>query len=299
MDRLMEMSVFQSVADRKSFAAAARHLGLSPPTVTRAVSALEDRIGTRLFTRTTRFVHLTEAGTQYLDDVARIFALIEEAERIAAGAHAVARGRLAITAPVLFGQLFVMPIVTDFLKTNPQVTANVLLVDRLVNVAEEGFDVAIRIGDLPDSSMVAVRVGKVRRVVVAAPGYLAHEGTPAHPRELMHRSIVMTTSASSSTEWRFREQNRALAVKVEPSLNVNLNQAAITAAVRGWGLTQVLSYQVAAEVADGRLQVVLSEYELPALPVHVVYPEARKASAKVRSVVSFLTDRLRREPAIL
>jgi DNA-binding transcriptional LysR family regulator len=267
--------------------------------VTRAVSALEDRIGTRLFTRTTRFVHLTEAGTQYLDDVARIFALIEEAERIAAGAHAVARGRLAITAPVLFGQLFVMPIVTDFLKTNPQVTANVLLVDRLVNVAEEGFDVAIRIGDLPDSSMVAVRVGKVRRVVVAAPGYLAHEGTPAHPRELMHRSIVMTTSASSSTEWRFREQNRALAVKVEPSLNVNLNQAAITAAVRGWGLTQVLSYQVAAEVADGRLQVVLSEYELPALPVHVVYPEARKASAKVRSVVSFLTDRLRREPAIL
>ena len=298
MDRLMEMSVFQSVADRKSFAAAARHLGLSPPTVTRAVSALEERIGTRLFTRTTRFVHLTEAGTQYLDDVSRIFALIEESERIAAGAHAVPRGRLAITAPVVFGQLFVMSIVTDFLKANPQVTANVLLVDRLVNVAEEGFDVAIRIGDLPDSSMVAVRVGHVRRVIVAAPSYLAREGVPAHPRELALRPIVMTSSASSSTEWRFREHNRALAVKVEPSLNVNLNQAAITAAVRGWGLTQVLSYQVAAEVTEGRLQVVLSEFEVPPLPVHVVYPEARKASAKVRSVVSFLADRLRKESAL-
>lgn len=298
MDRLMEMSVFQSVADQKSFAAAARQLGLSPPTVTRAVSALEERIGTRLFTRTTRFVHLTEAGTQYIADVKRIFALIEEAENIAAGAHAVPRGRLAITAPVLFGQLFVMPLVTDFLKTNPEVTANVLLVDRLVNVSEEGFDVAVRIGELPDSSMVAVRVGQVRRVVVAAPGYLAREGTPAHPRELAERSIVMTTSASSSAEWRFREQNRALAVKVEPSLNVNLNQAAITAAVRGWGLTQVLSYQVAAEVTDGRLQIVLSEYELPPLPVHVVYPEARKASAKVRTVVAFLAERIRKEPAL-
>jgi DNA-binding transcriptional LysR family regulator len=143
MDRLMEMSVFQSVADRKSFAAAARHLGLSPPTITRAVSALEVRIGTRLFTRTTRFVHLTEAGVRYLDDVKRIFALIEESENEAAGTHTVPRGRLAITAPVLFGQMFVMPIVMDFLKANPQITANVLLVDRLVNVAEEGQDIAI------------------------------------------------------------------------------------------------------------------------------------------------------------
>jgi DNA-binding transcriptional LysR family regulator len=298
MDRLMEMSVFQSVADRKSFAAAARHLGLSPPTITRAVSALEVRIGTRLFTRTTRFVHLTEAGVRYLDDVKRIFALIEESENEAAGTHTVPRGRLAITAPVLFGQMFVMPIVMDFLKANPQITANVLLVDRLVNVAEEGQDIAIRIGELPDSSMVAVRVGQVRRVVVAAPGYLAQEGKPAHPRDLTRRSIVMTTSASSSTEWRFLDNGRPLAVKVEPSLYVNLNQAAITAAVRGWGLTQVLSYQAAAEVADGRLQVILSEYELPPLPVHVVYPEARKASAKVRVVVNFLAERLRKEPVL-
>lgn len=299
MDRLMEMSVFQAVADRKNFAAAARHLGLSPPTITRAVSALEGRVGTRLFTRTTRFVHLTEAGTHYLENVKRIFALIEEAENEAAGAHAIPRGRLAITAPVLFGQMLVMPIVTDFLKANVLVSANVLLVDRLVNVAEEGFDVAVRIGDLPDSSMVAIRVGQVRRVIVATPGYLAQEGMPTHPRELAQRSIVMTSSASSSTEWRFREHNRALAVKVEPTLSVNLNQAAIAAAVRGWGFTQVLSYQVAAEVADGRLQVVLSDFELPPLPVHVVYPEARKASAKVRSLVSFLADRLRKERAII
>lgn len=299
MDRLMEMSVFQAVADRKNFAAAARHLGLSPPTITRAVSALEERVGTRLFTRTTRFVHLTEAGTLYLENVKRIFALIDEAETEAAGAHAIPRGRLAITAPVLFGQLLVMPAVTDFLKANPLVSANVLLVDRLVNVAEEGFDVAVRIGDLPDSSMVAIRVGQVRRVVAAAPGYLAQEGIPSHPRELAQRSIVMTSSASSSTEWRFREHNRALSVKVEPSLNVNLNQAAIAAAVRGWGFTQVLSYQVAAEVADGRLQVVLSDFELPPMPVHVVYPEARKASAKVRGLVTFLADRLRKERAII
>lgn len=298
MDRLMEMSVFQSVADRKSFAAAARHLGLSPPTITRAVSALEVRIGTRLFTRTTRFVRLTEAGARYLDDVKRIFALIDEAENEAAGTHTVPRGRLAITAPVLFGQLFVMPLVMDFLKTSPQITASVLLVDRLVNVAEEGFDVAIRIGDLPDSSMVALRVGQVRRVVVAAPGYLAQEGRPVHPRDLTHRSIVMTTSASSSNEWRFLDKALPLAVKVEPSLYVNLNQAAITAAVRGWGLTQILAYQAATEIADGRLQVVLSEYELPPLPIHVVYPEARKASGKVRVAVHFLAERLRNEPAL-
>ena len=296
MDRLMEMSVFQSVADRKSFAAAARHLGLSPPTITRAVSALEERIGTRLFTRTTRFVHLTEAGVRYLDDVKRIFALIEQSESEAAGAHALPRGRLAVTAPVLFGQLFVMQIVADFLKANPQTTANVMLVDRLVNVAEEGFDIAIRIGDLPDSSMVAVRVGQVRRTVVAAPTYLAREGVPEHPRDLAHRSIVMTTSASSSTEWRFIDKGHALVVKMEPSLVVNLNQAAITAAVCGWGITQVLSYQAADEVTDGRLQVILSDFELPPLPVHVVYPEARKASAKVRRAVELLAERLRKEP---
>ncbi len=299
MDRLMEMSVFQSVADRKSFAAAARHLGLSPPTITRAVSALEERIGTRLFVRTTRFVHLTEAGVRYFEDIKRVFVLIEEAETEAAGAHAALRGRLGVTAPVLFGQLFVMPIVMDFLKANPQIKANVMLVDRLVNVAEEGFDIAIRIGDLPDSSMVGVRVGQVRRSVVAAPGYLAREGTPAHPRELTQRSTIMTTSASSSAEWRFLDKGHALAVKMEPSLVVNLNEAAITAAVRGWGLTQILSYQAAAEVADGRLQVVLSDFELPPLPVHVVYPEARKASAKVRKAVEVLADRLRKEPHIL
>jgi DNA-binding transcriptional LysR family regulator len=294
MDRLMEMTVFQSVAERKSFAAAARHLGLSPPTVTRAVSSLEVRIGTRLFTRTTRFVHLTEAGTQYLDDVRRIF----DSERDAAGAHSVPRGAVSLTAPVLFGQLFVMPAVIDFMKEHPQVTANVVLVDRVVNIAEEGFDVALRIGDLPDSSMVGIRVGQVRRVVVASPLYLAREGTPSHPRELATRSVVLTTSASSSTEWRFRENGRGLAVKVQPSLKVNLNQAAVMAAVRGWGLTQVLSYQVAGEVAEGRLQVVLSDFELPPLPVHVVYSEARKASSKVRSIVKFLADRLKSDPAV-
>lgn len=298
MDRLMEMNVFQSVAEHKSFAAAARHLGLSPPTITRAVSALEKRIGTRLFTRTTRFVHLTEAGEKYFVDIKHIFALIEEAETEAAGLHTVPRGRLAITVPVLFGQMYVMPIVTDFLKANTQVTANVLLVDRLVHVAEEGFDIAIRIGELPDSSMVAVRVGRVRRSVVAAPGYLAREGTPSHPRDLSGRSIIMTTSATSSTEWRFLDEGRALALKIKPSLVVNLNQAAIIAAVRGWGVTQILSYQAANEVSDGRLQVILSEFELPPLPVHVLYPEARKASAKVRQAVEFLTDRLRKEPQI-
>jgi DNA-binding transcriptional LysR family regulator len=298
MDRLMEMTVFQSVADRKSFAAAARHLSLSPPTVTRAVSALEERIGTRLFTRTTRFVHLTEAGIQYSDDVKRIFGLIEAAEGTAAGSHSEPRGNVAITAPVLFGQLYIMPAVTEFLRAHPQVTANVMLVDRIVNLAEEGFDVALRIGDLPDSSIVGVRIGQVRRVVVGAPEYLTREGIPSHPRDLTTRRLVMTTSASASTEWRFRDKDRGFAIKLQPSLVVNLNQAAITAVVRGWGLSQVLSYQVAAELSDGRLQVVLSAFELPPLPVHVVYLEARKASAKVRNVVSFIAERLRKEHGI-
>jgi DNA-binding transcriptional LysR family regulator len=243
-------------------------------------------------------VRLTDAGTQYLEDVRRIVAEIEEAEQAAAGSHSAPRGTLAITAPVLFGQLFVMPILLEFLKNHAQLSANVLLVDRVVNLAEEGFDVALRIGELPDSSMIGIRVGNVRRIVVGAPAYFAKEGIPTNPRELADRRMIMTTSASASREWRFREQHKPLAIRVQPSLTVNLNQTAIIAAVRGQGMTQVLSYQVAAELSDGRLQIALSEYELSSLPVHVVYPEARKASAKVRSVASFLAEHLRKEPAI-
>jgi DNA-binding transcriptional LysR family regulator len=298
MDRFQEMQVFAAVAQDQGFSAAARRLGLSAASVTRAVAALEKRIGTQLLTRTTRSVYLSEAGQRYLEDCRRILAEVQEAEDSAAGSHAQPRGQLTVTAPVLFGELFVTPLMVSFLTQFPDVTINALLVDRVVSVVEEGVDVAIRIGELPDSNHHAIRVGEVRRVICASPQFLAIHGRPKHPQELAQSPIIATSAIGQLKHWPFLERGEPLSVRVEPRLTVTANQAAITAAALGLGFTRVLSYQSASKVAAGELEIVLADFEMPPLPIHVLYQGGRKAAARIRSFVDFTVKALREHPAL-
>ena len=292
------MAVFVAVAEESGFAAAARRLTLSAPKVTRAVASLELRVGTPLLLRTTRSVRLTESGQRYLGDCRRILAELAEAEEAAAGAHATPRGLLSITAPALFGQMFVTPLATRYLDQYPQVRLRALFVDRVVGMADEGIDVAIRIGELPDSALIALSAGQVRRVVCAAPALLARQGIPQHPIELDRYRIVQAANVTQTSEWSFVADGDTLAVRIAPTLSVNSNRAAIAAAERGFGLTRVLSYQIAPQLAAGSLKIVLAAFEPPPLPIHVLYQQGRKASAKVRSFVDFCIAQLRADPAI-
>ncbi|WP_095188713.1 LysR family transcriptional regulator [Pseudomonas sp. Irchel 3E19] len=298
MDRFQEMQVFAAVAQDQGFSAAARRLGLSAASVTRAVAALEQRIGTQLLIRTTRSVHLSEAGQRYLEDCRRILAEVQEAEDSAAGSHAQPRGQLTVTAPVLFGELFVTPVMAGYLAQYPDVSINAVLVDRIVSMVEEGIDVAVRIGELADSNQHAIRVGEVRRVVCGSPQYLAEHGRPSHPKALAGLPVVATAATGQMRNWPFLEQGEPLIVRPEPRLVVTANQAAITAACLGLGLTRVLSYQVANKVAAGELEIILADFELPPLPIHVVYQGGRKAPARVRSFVDFTVNALREHPAL-
>jgi DNA-binding transcriptional LysR family regulator len=299
MDRFQEMQVFAAVAQDQGFSAAARRLGMSAASVTRAVAALEKRIGTQLLTRTTRSVFLSEAGQRFLEDCRRILSELQEAEDSAAGSHAQPRGQLTITAPVLFGELFVTPLMVGFLTQFPDVSINALLVDRVVSVVEEGVDVAVRIGELPDSNQHAIRVGQVRRVIVASPQFLARHGKPTHPQDLAQAQVIATSSIGQQKSWPFLKEDEAISVRPEPRLVVTANQAAITAAALGLGYTRVLSYQVASKIVSGELEIVLEDFELPPLPIHVVYQGGRKAPARIRSFVDFMVKSLREHPALL
>ncbi|CAI8871759.1 LysR family transcriptional regulator [Pseudomonas sp. IT-P294] len=298
MDRFQEMQVFAAVAKEQGFSAAARLLGMSAASVTRAVAALEKRIGTQLLTRTTRSVYLSEAGQRFLEDCRRILSEVQEAEDSAAGSHAQPRGQLTVTAPVLFGDLFVTPVMVGYLTQFPDVSINALLVDRVVSMVEEGVDVAVRIGELPDSNQHAIRVGEVRRVICASPQFLKAHGRPRHPAELSAAPIIATSSIGQLRSWPFLEAGEPISVRSEPRLVVTANQAAITAAAMGLGLTRVLSYQVASKIAAGELEIVLADFELSPLPIHVVYQGGRKAPVRVRSFVDFVVKALREHPAL-
>ena len=298
MDRFQALQVFVKVAERGGFAAAARDLAMSPPAVTRAISALEDRIDTRLLIRTTRSVRLTESGERFLQDSRRILTELEEAEEAAVGSHAAPRGELRVTAPVLFGRLYVTPILGDFLDRYPLVSCQALFVDRIVNLMDEGLDVAIRIGDLPDSSLTAVRAGSVRRVMFAAPEYLKKHGALRHPSDLSRHRLIKSQAINASLEWWFQENGKPLSIQIEPRLRMNTNDAVIELVARGWGISRLLSYQIAPQIAEGRVQIILSDFEPPAMPVHVVHQEGRKVSSKVRAFVDFMVERLRADPAI-
>mgnify|MGYP002780877752 FL=1 len=292
MDRFAAMEVFVRVADVRSFAEAARQLGMSPPAVTRAVAALEQSLGTRLFTRTTRAVRLTEAGDRFWEDCKRILGDLSDAEAAARGSYNRPTGTLTITAPVIFGRLYILPILTEFLDLYPDVTGRLVLLDRTVNLIDEGMDLAVRIGHLPDSSHSAIKVGSVRRVVCGAPSYFATHGRPARPADLARHRIILPNSAWTSTQWQFGGAGKT-SVELTPRLFCNSNDAAIAAARSGWGVTRQLSYQIGPDLRDGTLEAVLTAFEEPSLPVYILHPDGRRASAKVRAFVDLITARLR------
>lgn len=298
MDRFHLMRVFVAVVDASGFAGAARKLSLSPPAVTRAIAELEARLGARLLTRTTRVVRVTDAGARYVEDCRRILAEVDEADESAAGAHSTPRGRVTITAPALFGGIYVMPIVTEYLQRYPEAGAACWFVDRLVNMVDEGADVAVRIGALADSSMHAIRVGRVRSVICASARYLEQSGIPQTPDDLHRHTIISASGVTPAPEWRFRVGEGAKTVKVSPRLTTTTNDSAVAAAVAGFGLTRLLSYQVADQLRSGTLRTVLAKYEPEAMPVHVVHPEGRHASRKTRAFIDLAVERLRANVAL-
>jgi DNA-binding transcriptional LysR family regulator len=298
MDRFHLIKVFVAVAESGGFAVAARKLGISPPAVTRAIIDLESHLGVRLLTRTTRVVRVTDAGARYVEDCRRILAELDEADESASGLHSAPRGRLTLTAPVLFGARYVTPIVTQYLTRYPQASADCLFLDRVVNLMDEGVDVAVRIGELPDSSMQAIRVGQVRRVICAAPAYLERHGTPQCPQDLLQHTLISSSGVSPVPQWRLLEHGEPRVIRFEPRMTTTSNDSAVAAAVSGFGLTRLLSYQVADQLNEGTLQAVLGDFEPPALPVHVVHREGRQAAQKVRAFIDLAVEQLRAHTAL-
>lgn len=285
MDKFRALEIFIAVAEAEGFAAGARKCRLSAPVATKAISELETSLGVRLLNRTTRQVSLTDAGQRYLVDACRIVEELKEADTSVIGLHATPIGTLSVTAPALFGRLFVTPVMVEYLKQYPQMKAILHFQDRIVNLAEEGIDLAVRIGHLPDSGLNSLQLGDVRRVLVASPSYLRRFGTPKHPRDLLSHTLVAPVQLNPVQEWRFNDAGSNASVRLEPKLITSTNDAAIEAVVLGYGLTRVLSYQVANEIEEGKLKVCLNKFEPAPLPVQIVHREGRTSTAKIRAFI--------------
>jgi DNA-binding transcriptional LysR family regulator len=298
MDRLHLMEVFVAVAEEESFAGGSRRLQMSPPAVTRCIAALEARLAVKLLDRTTRHVRVTEAGQRYLDDARRIINDVNEADEATAGISGTPRGHLAVTAPVLFGKMYVMPGVVDYLQRYPEMEVSAIFLDRVVNLLEEGMDAGIRIGELPDSSMNAIKVGQVKRVVCASPAYLARHGTPHAPSDLPFHTVIAAVNVTTVVDWKFIDHGETISAKVKPRLTVTSNDSAIEAVRSGFGISRLMSYQIAPLIASGEIVPILSHYETPLLPVSIVHREGRYASAKVRTFVDLMVARLRADPTL-
>ncbi len=293
MDRLQAMTVFVAVADEGGFSAAAGRLNISPPSVTRAVSQVEGRLAARLFHRTTRQVRLTDAGERYLVDCRAILSAIEEADSNAAGVHAAPRGLVTVTASVLFGRDVMSPILFDLLDHFPGLAIATLFRDRVVNLLDEATDIAVRIADLPDSALPAIRVGSVRRVACAAPAYLAERGRPLSPAALVDHEIIDFTNLSPNGEWVFSRHRRREVFRPRARLHIDNADTAIAAAIEGRGITRVLSYMIGPALKSGALELVLEEFAPTPVPVHVVHKEPGQTSARVRAAVDFIVENLR------
>ncbi|WP_322880430.1 LysR family transcriptional regulator [Pandoraea sputorum] len=293
MNRLESMSILIAVVDAGSLSAAARGLGMPLATVSRKVGELEAHLKTRLLHRTTRQLSLTEAGSAYVAACRRILEEIGEAERTATGEYATPKGELVLTAPVVFARLHVLPVVAEFLAQYPEIDVSLLLTDRVVHLMDEQADVALRIGHLPDSSMVASRIGTVRRVVCASPNFLATHGEPKKPQDLAGQACITFEVLASRRAWEFGEGRTGQSVPIRSRLAVNTAEAAISAAVLGVGFVRVLSYQVAQAVRDDALRVVLDDYEAAPLPVNLVHKGQTPLPLKLRAFLDFAAPRLR------
>jgi DNA-binding transcriptional LysR family regulator len=290
MDRIDAMETFVAVADLEGFAPAARKLKLSPSTVTRLIAALEERLGARLLQRTTRSVTLTDTGTHYLERARRILADVEEAERAAEGERTRPSGKLVVSAPLGFGRLHVSGVMSAYLKRYPEVSGELRLEDRMVGLVEDGIDVAVRIGHLTDSSLVARHVGEMRRITVASPAYLKMRGEPKTLEEIAVHDTIQFGSTAGVADWRFLEAGKDVRIAYAPRFSSNSSDAAIQYAVEGGGLTRVMAYQAAAALKAGKIKIVLEKFELPPVPIHIVYPTSRLLSAKVRTFIDLATD---------
>jgi DNA-binding transcriptional LysR family regulator len=299
MLRAENTAAFIEVAERGSFAEAARRLRRSPAAITRAVAELEARLGVRLLTRTTRAVALTEAGRQFLAGAKRVLADLDEIERAAAGEGTAPRGELRVTAPILFGRLHVLPIVLEFLRRFADVSVALSLLDRPVDLVEEGLDLAVRIGALAESSAVATRVGAVRRIAVVSPDYLARRGTPRAPADLGAHAIVAFVGIAGVERWLFHGEAGETGIAIKPRLIVSTAEAALDAARGGFGVTRVLSYQAADDIARGSLVRLLPDHEGDDIPIHVMYPGGRHPPPKLRAFLDFAVPRLRRRCAAI
>jgi DNA-binding transcriptional LysR family regulator len=293
MDKLRAMATFVSIADQGSLTRAARKLATSLPTVVRTLAALESELGLRLVNRTTRRLALTEEGNDYAAQCRAVLAAVAEGEQRLMDRTSVARGRVVVTAPSPFGGRFVAPAIAEFLTRNRGVSVELLLLDRVVNLLEEGVDLAVRIGHLPDSSLVAVRAGQTRRVVCASPSYLAAHGRPKRPSDLSRHACLRFSGAGPFQDWELRRGTRPRRVSVAGPFDTNQRDAQILACEGGLGLGQFLDYQVTDALRAGKLERVLESFEPVPLPIHVVYPHARHASARVRALSLFLVERLR------
>jgi DNA-binding transcriptional LysR family regulator len=293
MDKLNAMATFVRIVDRGSLTAAAHGLDTSVPSVVRILAALERYLGVRLLNRTTRRLHLTDEGAQYLDHCRTILAAVQDFELGLTSRQAQPRGRLSVTSSVLFGRRYVAPIAADFIGRYPEVTADLLFVDRVVSLLDEGIDVAVRIGHLRDSSLVATRVGAVRRVVCASPQYLQRHGTPQKPADITSHACVRHTGLAPRSEWQFHAGRRDIAIPVNAIMTFNEIDSALAACTQGIGLGMFLSYQAAPGRNSGELQYVLEDFETEPLPVHVVYPQTRLMSTRVRAFVDECVMKLR------
>lgn len=293
MDRLESMSMLVAAAEAGSISAAARRLGRPIATVSRKISDLEAHLGTRLLNRSSRRLTLTDAGRSYVAACQRILEDVQEAERAATGEYIAPRGQLTLTAPIVFGRLHVLPVVSEFLGAYPEIDIRMVLADGVVNLFEEQFDLAVRIGDLPDSSLIATRVGAIRRVICASPAYLSIRGTPDSPNDLSQHDCVTFEGLMAPEAWTFTVGKTVMSVPIRSRLVVNTAEAAIDAAIAGIGLTRVLSYQVATALEVGRLAVVLEEFEPSPSPVSLVYGGGRLLPLKLRAFIDFAVPRLK------
>ncbi len=295
MDRLDAMSVLLAVVETGSLSAASRKLGTPLPTVSRKLSELEAHLHTRLLLRSTRKLSLTSAGTAYVAAAKRILEEVSEAERAASGEYAAPRGELVIAAPVLFGRLHVLPIVADFLARFAEIDIRLVLSDRNARLIDDHIDMAVRIGALPESSMMATRVGQVRRVVCGSPDYFAAHGTPQEPSDLSALTCVTFGVFDSDDAWSFPVpgSDAQRAIPIRSRLSVNTAEAAIDATIIGVGVARVLSYQAARALADKQLQIVLADVEPEPLPVSLVHPAQSLMPQKLRVFLDFLAPRLR------
>lgn len=295
MDRLEAMALLVSSAQEGSFSAAARKLGVSLPTISRKVAELEAHVKTRLLVRSGRKLVMTEAGVAYVEACRRILKDVAEAESRAAGEYHVPRGELTITAPVVFGRLHILPVVSEFLAAFSEIKVRMTLTDRILNLVEDQIDLAVRIGELPDNSQIATRVGSVRRVVCGSPAYFATHGVPQTPEDLVRHVCITFTGIHSGVSWLFASSAGARRV-ISPMcrLFVNSGEAAVAAAVAGVGITNVISYQAAQAMREGKLQLILAPYEPVSLPVHLLHSKKGRLPFKMRHFLEFAAPRIRK-----